>query len=487
MEIYPVNSPTAPKTVFGPGPAGGSGSGRTRVSISPVVRTKRLPTSAAISTKPFTSPTTTTRPLPTPTKAPFSPILSARPTYIRCVCRMTQDDRGQTVMRDGCTHRQHARCYGLGGTDGGDGVRWICGLCDESKGGWRPVEKEEARDIVEDDVKMPEPEPEPQVQKELVEQVEVTVEMERGGPVEEAQKGEPVVSADVEMESAVPEIVNKKEKEPVKEPEVEKINAKAAKSGTSAIIPPLNQPLTPTVQTVAVHPGPTKASGSPSKPSPSRSASASKPASSSRASTKVKSIKAGSRVSSMNGSSMVRARPLSPEPTPSAPLSPRSQSPAANEPDEPLEIVELAPKIIEKAPTPPPSNPSPIATRAALPSPSPPRPPTPLVPSPPKPSPPRPDAGDNDIDATLWATEYDHINANIVDASLRERLWNFSRERLAQRATSRGYWGKTNGPSSHAFTSAEPVFLTASQLTSLVRGKEINPPRISTPRRMAYS
>ncbi|QRV97840.1 hypothetical protein RhiJN_25859 [Ceratobasidium sp. AG-Ba] len=111
-------------------------------------------------------------------------------------------------------------------------------------------------------------------------------------------------------------------------------------------------------------------------------------------------------------------------------------------------------------PPPPPSNPSPVTARTALPASSPPRPLTPPVPCPPKPSTPSPDPGDNDIDAALWATEYDHISANIVDASLRERLPNFGRERLAQRAEVTGE--KPTVPLLTPFTSAEPVFLTSS-------------------------
>ncbi|KAG8722263.1 hypothetical protein FRC08_004888 [Ceratobasidium sp. 394] len=110
---------------------------------------------------------------------------------------------------------------------------------------------------------------------------------------------------------------------------------------------------------------------------------------------------------------------------------------------------------------------------ALLPS-SPPRPPTPPAPSPPKSTAPSADAGDDDIDAALWATEYDHISSNIVDSSLRERLRNFERERLAKRAEVVGE--KPSIPPLTPFTSLEPGFLTSSQPTSLVRVKEIKPP-----------
>ncbi|KAG8794177.1 hypothetical protein FRC12_000276 [Ceratobasidium sp. 428] len=271
-----------------------------------------------------------------------------------------------------------------------------------------------------------------------------------------------------------------------------KTNAKNPKSGTAApskIIAAPAKSLTPTVRTVLAPPKSAKA-GSSSKSGSSKSAPTPKPLSSSSSkpsslSGKVKSVKTGSRASSMNGSPLVRTRPLSPEPTPSAPPSPRSGSPSVSpgpdvinkEVDERTKSPEPAPRAIEKAPTPPPSNPSPIATRTALPPSSPPRPPTPPAPSPPKPSVPTAlstDAGDDDIDAALWATEYDHISSNIVDASLRERLRNFGRERLAQRAELVG--AKPSVPPLTPFTSAEPVFLTSSQPTSLVRVKEIKPP-----------
>ncbi|KAG9111311.1 hypothetical protein FRC07_008061 [Ceratobasidium sp. 392] len=266
-----------------------------------------------------------------------------------------------------------------------------------------------------------------------------------------------------------------------------KTNAKNAKSGTAApskIIAPPTKSLTPTVRTVLAPPKSAKASGS--KTGSSKSAPTLKPLSSSSSkppslSGKVKSIKTGSRASSMNGSPLVRTRPLSPEPTPSAPPSPRSGSSVAPAPDSIAKESEArtkspepVPKVIEKAPTPPPSNPSPVTTRTALPLSSPPRPPTPPAPSPPKPSAPSADAGDDDIDAALWATEYDHISSNIVDASLRERLRNFGRERLAKRAEIVGE--KPSVPPLTPFTSAEPVFLTSSQPTSLVRVKEIKPP-----------
>ncbi|QRV84449.1 hypothetical protein RhiJN_12465 [Ceratobasidium sp. AG-Ba] len=134
----------------------------------------------------------------------------------------------------------------------------------------------------------------------------------------------------------------------------------------------------------------------------------------------------------MNGSPVIRACPRSPEPTPSAPPSPRSQSLVAREPEERTKPVEKAPTVIEKAPTPPLSNPSSLAARTALPASSLPLPPTPPVPFPPKPSTPSLDPGDDDIDAALWATEYDHIDGNVIDASLRERLRNFERQRLVQ-------------------------------------------------------
>ncbi|KAG9084838.1 hypothetical protein FRC06_003876 [Ceratobasidium sp. 370] len=172
---------------------------------------------------------------------------------------------------------------------------------------------------------------------------------------------------------------------------------------------------------------------------------------------KVKSIKTGLRALSMNGSPLVRTYPLSPEPTPSTPPSPRSGSPLiAPEPDAGrAKSVEAIPKVIEKAPTPQPSNSSPIATRPALPPSSPPRPPTPLALSPPKASAPSADAGDNDIDAALWATEYDHISSNIVEASLCERLMTLGRERLAKRAE---------------------IVAEKPSPTSRVRVKEIKPP-----------
>ncbi|QRW13757.1 hypothetical protein RhiLY_12756 [Ceratobasidium sp. AG-Ba] len=512
MEIYPANSPPVPKTVFGSASGEGSGHGRKRVSTSPVMRTKRLPVSPVVQTKPLSSPIAATRPLPTPINAPAPPVLPAGPvSNIRCVCRSTQDDRGQTIVCDGCSQRQHARCYGLDGIDGGDGLRWMCGLCDDGKGGWRMVHQEETIPTVEEPMKEMVPLDDG---KESAGKAEDSVMMEQKEEERDGGKDAASVSVEVEMEVTAPEVEKEKEPEQVKvsEPEKEvekekvapakpkpvalkkkdlpakprvpgskpglggfKTNAKSAKSGTSAIIPPSAKSLTPIVRTVAVPTKPTKPSGPPSsKPGPSRPSSSSKPASSSSASAKLKPIKTGSRASSMNGSPVIRARPLSPEPTPSAPLSPRSQSPVAREPEERAKPVEKAPKVIEKAPTPPPSNPSPVAARTALPASSPPRPLTPPVPSPPKPSTPSPDPGDDDIDAALWATEYDHIGANIVDASLRERLRNFGRERLAQRAEVTGE--KPTVPPLTPFTSAEPVFLTSSQPTSLVRVKEIKPP-----------
>ncbi|QRV83027.1 hypothetical protein RhiJN_11043 [Ceratobasidium sp. AG-Ba] len=207
MGIYPVNWPPALRTMIGPASAEGSGSGRKLVDF-PVVRTKRLPTSPITSTKPLTSLTTTTRPLPTPTEAPVSPMLSARPTDTRCVWRSTQADSGQTVMHDGCAHRQHARRYGLDGIDGG-----------------MVLMDEEAQDVVEDDAKVPVTETEPKVEKKSVERLEVTVEMERGEPVEEVRK-EPVASADVEMSLSSRENANEKEKQPIKEPKVEVVKDK---------------------------------------------------------------------------------------------------------------------------------------------------------------------------------------------------------------------------------------------------------------------
>jgi hypothetical protein len=184
----------------------------------------------------------------------------------------------------------------------------------------------------------------------------------------------------------------------------------------------------------------------------------------------------------MTGSPLVRVRALSPEPTPSAPPSPRSGSPSIGPGPEVVVVkevevkeIEVLPKPAEKEPTPPPAIvPSPVAARTELPLSSPPRPPTPPAPSPPRPSVPSADTGDDDIDAALWATEYDHIGANIVDASLRERLRSFGREHLAKRAEPTA--DKPASLSLTPFTSAEPVFLTSSQPTSLVRVKEIKPP-----------
>ncbi|KAG8740682.1 hypothetical protein FRC10_004060 [Ceratobasidium sp. 414] len=583
MEIYPVNSPPAPKTVFGPAPLSGGSSGKRGrgMTTSPVVRTRKLP-SPVVQTKALTSPVSIPRPLPSPvvskkasvspvqltirlpavsvdlgSRAPLPPPTPTEPDIpvpkIRCVCRSTQDDRGRTIVCEGCGFRQHARCYGLDG-EGEVGGRWMCGMCEGGPGGWRKVEErveakeamvvesgpEDVKDVVgtghglgEGDVgkevevgkdraevgnELASVERErTEVGKEPVEGEEEVADrgLENAGKVEPEDVG--LARADVEMEEVGPgnerarEMDMEKDKEVVAEPQPVtvkkkeptgkskapgagskpglggfKTNAKNAKSGTaslSKIIPPPTKSLTPTVRTVLAPPKSTKASSSksgPPKSAPSKplSSSSSKPPSFTG---KVKSIKTGSRASSMNGSPLVRTRPLSPEPTPSAPPSPRSGSPSiAPGPDaivkevERTKSVEPVLKVIEKAPTPPPSNPSPIATRTALPLSSPPRPPTPPAPSPPKPSAPSADAGDDDIDAALWATEYDHINSNIVDASLRERLRNFGRERLAKRAEVVGE--KPSIPPLTPFTSAEPGFLTSSQPTSLVRVKEIKPP-----------
>ncbi|QRV80790.1 hypothetical protein RhiJN_08805 [Ceratobasidium sp. AG-Ba] len=486
MEIYPANSPPVPKTVFGSAPGEGSGHERKRVSTSPVMRTKRLPISPAVMTKSLTSPISTTRPLPTPFNAPTSPVLSAGPASdIRCVYQSTQDDLGQTIVCDGCSHRQHARCYGLDSIGGGDRLQWMCGLCDDGKGGWRKVHQEETVLLAEKPMQEGEM---LDVGKELAEQdtisVLVDVEMEIAAPEVVKEKEEqvkvPEPEKQLEKEKVVPaqpKLVTLKKKDPLGKPRVPgskpglggfKTNTKSAKSGTSAIISPSTKSLIPIVRTVAVPPKASKPSSPPSsKPGPSRAPS-SKPASLSGDSSKLKAIKTGSRASSMNRSPVVRARGLSPEPTPSAPLFPRSQSPGAREPEERAKPVELALKIIEKAPTPP------VAARTALPASSPPRPPTPPIPSPPKSSTRSPDLGDDDIDAALWATEYDHIGANIVDASLRERLRNFGREQLTQRAEVVGE--KPTVPPLTPFTWAEPVFLTSSQPTSLVRVKKIKPP-----------
>ncbi|KAG9074647.1 hypothetical protein FRC06_010554 [Ceratobasidium sp. 370] len=166
MEIYLVNSPPAPKTVFGPAPpsSGPSGKWRRGVRTSPMVRTKKL-----VQTKSLTSPGSKTRPLPSPAiakkKASVLPVQStvrlpavsidsgahaplplptpAEPdvpaSKIRCVCRSTQDDRGRTIVCDGCGFRQHARCYGLDG-ESDVGRRWMCGMCEGGPGGWRKGE-----------------------------------------------------------------------------------------------------------------------------------------------------------------------------------------------------------------------------------------------------------------------------------------------------------------------------------------------------------
>ncbi|KAG9090588.1 hypothetical protein FRC07_012068, partial [Ceratobasidium sp. 392] len=162
MEIYPANSPPVPKTVFGPVPpppsASGSAKRGRRMSTSPVVRTKKLP-SPVVQTKTMTSPVAITRPLPMSSpiaskKAELSPVRlpsvdslpppppePASGPKIRCVCRSTQDDRGRTIVCEGCGFRQHARCYGMDADQRGEG-RWMCGMCEAGPGGWRKEEKE---------------------------------------------------------------------------------------------------------------------------------------------------------------------------------------------------------------------------------------------------------------------------------------------------------------------------------------------------------
>ncbi|QRV77023.1 hypothetical protein RhiJN_05038 [Ceratobasidium sp. AG-Ba] len=117
---------------------------------------------------------------------------------------------------------------------------------------------------VEDDAKLPVSEPEPEIERELVEQLEVTVEVERGKPVKESVKAkdkEPVKKPQIKTAEDKEELVeprpapfkNKdslgKPCSPGSKPGLGgfKTNAKAAKSGISAIIPPSKKSLTPLV------------------------------------------------------------------------------------------------------------------------------------------------------------------------------------------------------------------------------------------------
>ncbi|KAG9100358.1 hypothetical protein FS749_015575 [Ceratobasidium sp. UAMH 11750] len=454
MEIYPANSPPAPKTAFGPAPPSTGSSGkRTRdvhVARGPnqeaaqsggtdqdaSLRTKLL-SSVAVPKKASVSPGQSTVQLPTASVDPSScapplPLLTEPEVpapKIRCVCQSTQDDRGWTIVCEGCGLRPHARCYVLDGEDEVDG-RWMCGLREGEPGGWRNGEGVEAKDVAETGEKdmandtvgtvadhgpgegEGEGEGEGDVGKEAevgkdqaevgkqlmhaeaigkerMEGKEVTVDrgmedarqvgLEGAGPAQAGVEVEEVGSemeraketdTDTEKDKVVavdlqPATVKKKgppgkSKAPGARSKPElggfKTNAKNAKSGTAApskIIAPPTKSLIPTIRMVLAPLKGTKASSLKTRPPKSTS---------------------------------------TPEPTPSAPPSPRSGSPSiATGPDVPVKEVERAKsvepaKVIKKAPTPPPSNPSPIATRTALPPSSPPRPPTPLAPSPPKPS-----------------------------------------------------------------------------------------------------
>ncbi|KAG8719293.1 hypothetical protein FRC08_003177, partial [Ceratobasidium sp. 394] len=80
-----------------------------------------------------------------PPPTPIEPEIPA--PKIRCVCRSTHDDRGRTIVCEGCGFRRHARCCGLDG-EGEVGGRWMCGLCEGGPGGWRKrEERAEAKEI----------------------------------------------------------------------------------------------------------------------------------------------------------------------------------------------------------------------------------------------------------------------------------------------------------------------------------------------------
>ncbi|KAG8714845.1 hypothetical protein FRC11_006861 [Ceratobasidium sp. 423] len=249
-------------------------------------------------------------------------------------------------------------------------------------------------------------------------------------------------------------------------------NHKATKSNANPLFP-TTKPIAPTIRTITAPPKKTASSSTKVAPKP-LSASSARPSSSNL---KAKSAAGSSRPSSIDPSPRVRARPLSPAATPPAPRSPRASSPLIPESVKPVAVEDEkespadqtgqgTPKLKSEA------VPSPVPLHTALP-PSSPRPPTPPAPSPPKPSVPANDADDDDINAAHWATEYDHISSNIVDASLRERLRSFGRDHLAKRAESKS---DATVPTLTPFTSSEPVFLASSVQTSNVRVKEIKPP-----------
>ncbi|KAL5637646.1 hypothetical protein ACGC1H_004157 [Rhizoctonia solani] len=416
LNIYPVNAPPpAPKTTH---------------STVPTRRPTLIGTGKAGAKM---------RPKPSPAKAqPVEP-----DTFqIRCKCGSNADDRGLTVCCDGCGNWSHLRCYGMVDSDEVSGRTWMCETCER--------ERDKEKDGMD---------------------------WEHTSEVEEVKDGKNGLDVDMEGASTADEKERDKGKEPIgikkKEPAGKpkagtgsaprptsgaRPNHKAVKSNANPLFP-TTKPMTPTIRTIAA-PKKTASSSTkvPAKPLSARP---------SNSNLKARSAAGSSRPSSIDPSPRVRAKPLSPAATPPAPRSPRASSPLLPEPadkaqrESPVDETKAESHAV----------PSPVPLHTALP-PSSPRPPTPPAPSPPKPSVPMNDVDDDDINAAHWATEYDHISSNIVDASLRERLRNFGREHLAKRTESKSEVTPTLTP----FTSSEPVFLASSLQKSHVRVKEIKPP-----------
>ncbi|CAE6356403.1 unnamed protein product [Rhizoctonia solani] len=459
MNIYPVNAPPpAPKTTH---------------STAPMRKPTLIGTGKA---------GTKMRPKPRPEPEPESELIDTDTEQIRCKCGLTTDDRGPTVCCDGCGNWQHLRCYGV--LDDAEVSRksWMCGLCGKDK------DKDRDRDMGKDGMEW-----------ERTNEVEdkdgkngVDVEMEGASTADEKErekdKGKEPVGTVFKVRIVVfyhDDIYMSflQKKEPVGKSKAGTRSAPRPSSGArpNHKIPkpsatPLfstSKPVAATIRTITAPPK-KMASSSTKVSSKPLSASSARPSSSNL---KARSAAGSSRPSSIDPSPRVRAKPLSPVPTPPAPRSPRASSPLAPEPVVKTVAVEHekespgvqtwhgTPKLKSKV------VPSPVPLHTALP-PSSPRPPTPPAPSPPKPSVPMNDIDDDDINAAHWATEYDHISSNIVDAALRERLRTFGREQLAKRVHSKS----EAVPPLTPFTSSEPVFLPSSQQNSYVRVKEIKPP-----------
>ncbi|CAE6439110.1 unnamed protein product [Rhizoctonia solani] len=437
MNIYPVNAPPpAPKTIHPTPPTRKPtliGTGKAGAKMRP---------------KPASKPRPDT-------------------LQIQCRCGSGVDDRGPTVCCDGCGNWSHMSCYRLDSEVRGT---WVCEGCEKER------EKEKEKDGMDWERAS-------EVEEKEKEKNGVDVEMEGASTADEKDKGKEPVEIAIKVcivESSRDGIYILQKKEPAGKPKPGTGSAtkpvsgarptKATKSNANPLFPTA-KPLVPTVRTITAPPK--KTAGSSTKVHKPLSASSARP---SNSNLKAKSAAGSSRPSSIDPSPRVRARPLSPAATPPAPRSPRASSPLVPEPVvKPAVAVERekespvdqtgqgTPKLKSEAVL------SPVPLHTALP-PSSPRPPTPPAPSPPKPSVPANDADDDDINAAHWATEYDHISSNIVDASLRERLRSFGREHLAKRAESKSALALT------PFTSSEPVFLASSVQKSHVRVKEIKPP-----------